>query len=126
MIGREADAVGKQHAFVYDALVPFRVDKPHLLVRRIAEVDLAARVYRQLVRINTSGDPRFRSVRRVRHNTLPPVLAYVEAAVRSEHEAVRLAGILAEKRDVAIDGDLVDTAVRDVAEEHVSHRIDRR
>src|SRR5215831_6294770 len=123
MIGRKADAIGKQHALVYDALVSFRVDKPHLLVGRVAEVDLAARVYRQVVGIHTFGDHRFRSVRRVRHNTLPPVLTCVEAAVRSEHQAVRLTRIFAEQRDLAIDGDLVDTAVRDVTEEYVTPRI---
>src|SRR5205814_7057205 len=60
------------------------------------------------------------------HDALSSVLAGVEAAVRSEHEAVGFAGVLTKDRYLAIGGDLVNAVVRNVAEEDIAHGIDGR
>ena len=88
---------------MHDALVPLGIDKPDPLVCGIGEIDLAARVDRQIVRIHAFGDDRFLAVRREGHDALAAVLAGVEAAVRSEHQTIGLARILAEYGDFAVE-----------------------
>ena len=57
-IGRETHAVRKENALVSHTLVAFGVDQPDLLIGRIAEVDLAARIHREVIGIHTLRDHR--------------------------------------------------------------------
>src|SRR5436190_5783246 len=109
MVRRETYAIGEKDALIHDAFVVLGIDKPDSFVLRIGEIDFAAGVDRQIIRIHTFGDDGFFPVRGKRDNALPPILAGVEPSVRSEHKAISLARILAEDRDFAIDRNLVDT-----------------
>ena len=121
MVWREADAIGEQNTLMHNALIPFGIDEPDPLVLRIGEIDLTAGVYRQVIRVHTFGDDGFFAVGCIGDDALTSILASVEAAVRSEHQTVGLARILAEHGDFAIGRNLVDAAVRNIAEEHIPH-----
>src|SRR4249920_1666813 len=107
----------------YDALVPLRIDEPYLFVRRIGEVDFAARVDGQIIRIHALRDDRFLPVRTVGDDAFAAILTGVKTAVGPEHQAVGLAGIFFEHGDFAVERDLVNPAVGNIAEEYVSMRI---
>src|SRR5260370_40599620 len=114
MGGREPNTVGERYPLVGDALVTTRVDKPDPFVRGIREIDFSARVHRQVVRLDTFGKHRFLAIPRPRYNPFAPVLAGVQPSVGSKHQAVGAARIFLADGALAIEGDSVNTVVRNI------------
>jgi hypothetical protein len=88
---------------VRDALVPFGINEPDALILRVGEVDFAAGVNSEIIRFHAVGDDRFLAIGGPRHDALATILACIEAAVGSEHQAVGGTGVFAEDCHFAID-----------------------
>src|ERR1022692_2160551 len=95
LVGRQTDSVRELDSLIYDdALRAGAVDQPDLLSAGIAEVDFTAASDGQVIRSHALREHGFLSVRRIRYDPLAAILAGVQAAIGSEHQAVCAAGIL--------------------------------
>ena len=119
MVRRETYAIGEQNTLMHHALVPFGIDKPDPFVLRVSEIDFAAGVYSQIIRIHTFGNDGFCTVSRKCHDALPAVLARVQAAIRQQlrdrrEQLLKAAYYEVVRNDAKVDNYMADDLLKNL------------